>query len=128
MSAQTEKTGRGWIGFAGALLLISGAFLVIDGAAAVSGSSIYVNGAKFIFADLNTWGWILIVLGAFKVVVAAGVFARNEVAVSAAIIIVGLSIIGELLSAARYPLWSLVAVAIDVLIIYGLFNYGLTDD
>ena len=72
--------------------------------------------------------WILIFFGIFKVVVAAGVFTRNQVAIAAAIIVVGLSIIAELLSAARYPLWSLVVIAIDVLIVYGLFNYGLTDD
>jgi len=128
MAGDAVKSGRGWLGFAGTLMLVSGAFMVIDGTAAVSGSSIYVEDAKFVFADLNTWGWILIFLGAFKVVIGAGVFTRNAVAVSAAIIIAAFSAMGELLAATRYPIWSLAIFAVDILIIYGLYTYGLDDD
>ena len=128
MADRTVASGRGWIGFAGTLLLISGAFTVIDGTAAVSGSSVYVNDAKFILADLNTWGWILIFLGAFKVIIGAGVFTRNALAVSAAIIIAAFSAMAQLLAATRYPLWGLAIFAVDILVIYGLYTYGLDDD
>lgn len=128
MTGSSGKRGTGWIGFAGTLLLISGAFMVIDGASAVSGSTFFVQDAKFVFADLNTWGWIFIILGAFKVAIGAGVFTRNTFAVSVAIIIASIGVLGELLAAPRYPFWSLAGAAIDLLVIYGLYNYGLDDD
>lgn len=128
MSSKTQTPGRGWLAFAGALLLISGAFMVIDGIAAVSSSKIFVGDAKFVVADLNTWGWAFIFFGAFKAAIGAGVFKRNAVAVSGGILLAGLSVIVELLAASRYPLWSLVVIALDVLVIYGLFNFGLDDD
>ena len=124
----TQQSGTGWVYFAGTLLLISGAFMLIDGIAAVSNSTFYAGGAKFVFADLNTWGWVLIGLGAVKLLVGAGVFTRNTLAVATGILIAGVSVIGELLSASRYPLWSLVVIALDVLVIYGLFSYGLDDE
>ena len=39
---------------------------VIEGIAAVSNSTFFVNDAKYILSDLNTWGWVLIVLGVIQ--------------------------------------------------------------
>jgi len=128
MPTKTQTPGRGWLAFAGSLLLISGAFMIIDGVAAVSDSKIFVGDAKFVVADLNTWGWAFIFFGGFKALIGAGVFTRNTLAVAGGIVLAGLSVIVELLAAPRYPLWSLVVIALDVLVIYGLFNFGLDDD
>ena len=128
MPHDEQPAGRGWIAFAGALLLLSGTFMVIDGIAAVSNSKIYVSGATFVIADLNTWGWLAIGFGALKLAIGAGVLTRNTLAVAAGILVAGLSVIGELLSASRYPLWALVIIALDVLAMYGLFNYGFSED
>jgi len=87
MPHDEQPAGRGWIAFAGALLLLSGTFMVIDGIAAVSNSKIYVSGATFVIADLNTWGWLAIGFGALKLAIGAGVFTRNTLAVAAGILV-----------------------------------------
>jgi len=114
--------------FAGTMLVLAGIFSIIDGIAAVSNSSIYVSGAQFIFSNLNAWGWAFILIGAFELLIGFGIFARNSLATFMGIVIAGLSVLVELAASARYPLWTLVMVALDVLIIYGLCAYGFQQE
>lgn len=75
-----EERRNGWMTFAGVLLLILGTLNVIDGIAAISSAHFYVANARYVFGELNTWGWIILVLGALQLLVGVGVFAGNSVA------------------------------------------------
>ena len=46
--------------FAGIMLAIIGVLNVIYGIAAVGDSKFYVRDVEYVFANLNTWGWLLI--------------------------------------------------------------------
>jgi hypothetical protein len=76
------------------------------------------------FGTLNTWGWVVLVLGALQIVAAGSIWAGGQFGRFFGILIAGLSAIGALLAIPAYPFWSLVIFAVDILIIYGLAAYG----
>ena len=120
----TEDRGAGWIAFAGIMLAIIGILNVIYGIAAIGDSSFFVHNTKYILSNLNTWGWVTLIIGVIQVLAAFSIWSGGEFGRWIGIFIAGVSMIGALLSLPAYPLWSLAVFAIDVLIIYGLAAYG----
>jgi len=124
-AAYTEATeGFGWLIFAGTMLMIVGILNVIYGIAAIDNSKFFVNGAKYVISDLNTWGWVVLITGAAQILTAFGVWARNTFATWLGIGFACLNAIGILLMIPAYPLLALSIFAIDVLVVYGLAVHG----
>jgi hypothetical protein len=119
-----EPQGAGWLMFAGIMLLIAGVLNVIYGIAAIGDSSFFINDQKYILSDLNTWGWVTLVIGALQVGAAFSIWAGNQYGRWFGIGTAAISSIGALLSIPAYPFWSLAIFAVDILIIYGLAAYG----
>jgi hypothetical protein len=119
-----QERGGGWITFAGIMLILVSIINTIDGIAAISSSSFYVADARYILSDLNTWGWVILGLAVVQMVVALGVFAGNQAARWAGVVIASLNAIAQLMFIPAYPLLSLTVLALDVLVIYGLAAYG----
>ncbi len=119
-----DEKGSGWIGFAGFMLILGGTFGFIDGLVAVSKSSFYVNGAHYVFSDLNTWGWIIMIVGAITALAGFYVFTGSQWARWIGILVASLQAIAQLLMIQAYPFWSLAVFSIDILIIYALSVYG----
>ena len=119
-----DEQGMGWIGFAGIMLILGGTLGFIDGLVAVSKSSFYVADARYVFSDLNTWGWIVMIVGVITVLAGLGVFTGSQWARWFGVAIAGLQAIAQLLMVQAYPFWSLCVFAIDLLVIYGLTAYG----
>jgi hypothetical protein len=120
----TEERGAGWIAFAGIMLSIVGILNVIYGIAAIGDSSFFVHNTKYILSNLNTWGWVTLIIGVIQVIAAFSIWSGSDFGRWIGIFVAGLSMIGALLSLPAYPFWSLAVFAIDVLIIYGLAAYG----
>lgn len=118
------EEGFGWVVFAGTMLLIVGVLNVIYGIAAIDNSKFFVNGAKYVISDLNTWGWVVLITGAAQILTAFGVWARNTFATWLGIAFACLNAIGILLMIPAYPLLALSIFAIDVLVVYGLAVHG----
>jgi hypothetical protein len=119
-----DSTGNGWITYASLMLGLAGAFNVIDGIVAVSKSKFYVAGATYVAGDLNTWGWIVLVAGALEIAAAIYVTNGSEMARWFGIAAASVNGIVQLLFLPGYPLWSIAAFAMDILIIYALVVYG----
>jgi hypothetical protein len=62
-----ETSPTDWLLFAGIMLALAGILNVIYGIAAIGDSSFFVNDTKYILSDLNTWGWIMLGLGALQI-------------------------------------------------------------
>jgi hypothetical protein len=114
------EPGAGWVTFAALMLGIAGIMNVIAGIAAVADSRVYTEEAVFIFSNLNTWGWIVLVLGAAQILAALALFGGSEFARWFGIACAGVNAIGQLLFLPAYPFWALALFSIDVLVIYGL--------
>ena len=106
------------------MLTIAGFFGLIAGIVAVSRSSFYVAGAHFVFSDLNTWGWIIMVAGAVTLVSGLFVLTGSQIARWFGIAMAGLQGLAQLLMIQAYPFWSLCIFAMDLLVIYALAAYG----
>ena len=68
----------GWWVFAGILLFISGTLNVIYGIAAIADSKFFTENATYILSDLNTWGWVTLILGCLQIGAGGSLFAGNE--------------------------------------------------
>jgi hypothetical protein len=119
-----EPRGAGWVLFAGIMLMLVGILNAIYGIAAISNSSFFVNDTKYILSDLNTWGWVMLILGGLQLIAAYSVWNGNRFGVWFGIAVAGLNSIGALMSIPSYPFWSLSVFAVDILVIYGLAAYG----
>lgn len=119
-----QPEGAGWLLFAGIMLVVAGILNVIYGIAAIDDSSFFVADQKYILSDLNTWGWVTLVLGAVQILAAFSIWAGNQFGRWFGILAASLSAIGALMSIPAYPFWSLAIFAVDILIIYGLAAYG----
>ena len=118
------SAGAGWVTFASIMLLVAGTWNLIDGILAIGTSRVYVGHETFVFSDLNTWGWIITVLGALEIMAAFSVMSGNAFGRWFGIGAASLNAIGQLMFVPAYPLWSLSMFAVDILIIYGLAAYG----
>jgi len=123
MDARTRR-GEGWIAFSAVVLVIGGAFGIIDGLMAVYRSRFFSSNAVYVFSDLRTWGWIIFGLGVAAVIAGFAVTTGSQWARWAGVGIAALSAVAQLVFAQAYPLWSLMIMAIDFLVIYGLVVYG----
>jgi hypothetical protein len=119
-----DERGRGWIAFAGALLLTLATINVIEGIAAIGNAHFYVASARYVFGDLNTWGWVVLCLGVLQGLVGLGLFVQNQFARWTGVVVLSLNAIAQLLMMPAYPFWSLCIFAVDILAIYGVVAYG----
>src|SRR6266516_1466636 len=77
-SRHAGSHGYGLVLFAAILLFVLGCFNMIQGIAAIANSHVFTAHAHYVFANLQTWGWVTAVLGALQFVAAAGVLADNQ--------------------------------------------------
>ena len=118
------KTHSGWVTFAGVMLFIVGVLNVIYGIAAIGDSGFFVQDQRYILSNLNTWGWVTVILGVFQLVAAFSLWSGNIYGRVFAIAAASLSAVGALLSIPAYPFWSLAIFAIDIIIIHQVAVYG----
>jgi hypothetical protein len=117
--------GTGRVVFAATLLLIAGTLNIIYGIGALDDANIFVNDKRYIFTNLNTLGWVLIILGAIQLGGGFSLIAGNTFGRVIGIIGGSLGAIGALLSVGgAYPWWSLGIFALCVYVVQGLIVYG----
>jgi hypothetical protein len=123
-TGEYDVAGGGWITFAAVMLGLAGTFNVIDGIVALSKSSFFTANATYVFSNLHTWGWIVLILGVLQLLAAFSLFGGSELARWFGIVVAGINAIGQLMFIPAVPFWSLAMFSIDVLIIYGLVAYA----
>jgi hypothetical protein len=114
----------GWVTFAGVLLLITGVLNVIYGIAAIGDSKFFVEDTKYILSNLNTWGWITLILGALQLFAAFSLWSGGLYGRIVGIGAAGLGAMGALLAIPAYPLWSLAIFALNIIIIHQIATRG----
>ncbi len=80
MSTYDNETSRGdgWVLFAGIMIMIAGFLNFIFGIAAIDGSSFFTDEGRYvIFTDLNTWGWIWLIIGVLQLIAAFSIWNRH---------------------------------------------------
>ena len=117
--------GVGRVTFAAVLLLIAGTLNIIYGIGALDDANVFVDDRRYIFTNLNTLGWVLIILGVIQLTGSLSLFSGNSYGRIIGIIAGSLGAIGALLSVGgAYPWWSLGIFFLCVYVVHGILVYG----
>jgi hypothetical protein len=117
--------GAGRVVFAAVLLLVAGTLNIIYGIGSLDDANVFVNDRRFIFTNLNTLGWVLIVLGLIQLIGGFSLMAGNTFGRFLGILGGSLGAIGALLSiGGNYPWWSLGIFFLCLWIVHGILIYG----
>ena len=115
----------GWIVFAAILILIVGAMDVLQGFVAILEDEYVVETRKGLaIVDVTGWGWITLLWGGLLIFAGLGLLGGAGWARWLAIIGVALNAIQQIMFVANYPqaypLWNILIVALNVLVLYAL--------
>ena len=117
--------GTGRVIFAATLLLIVGVLNIIYGIGALDDANIFTNDRRFVLDDLNTLGWVLIVLGIIQLAGGLSLMAGNTYGRFIAILGGVLGALGALFSIGDgNPWWSLAVFALCVYVVHGVIVFG----
>jgi hypothetical protein len=114
----------GWVTFAGVMLFMVGVLNIIYGIAAIADSSFFIQDQKYILSNLNTWGWITLLLGLLQLGAAFSLWSGNLYGRIVAIVATTLGAIGALMAIPAYPFWSLAIFALNIIVIHQVAMWG----
>ena len=122
-SSQSQGFAAGAVFTAGVLLLLAGLWQAFVGLVALfkDTNTVLIIGQKWVFQfDVTTWGWIQLLIGAALFVVGIFVLRGALWAAIVAIGIAGLSAFANFLWLPYYPVWAILIITLDVIIIWAL--------
>ena len=107
-------------------MILLGTFEGIQGFVAIFDDGYYrvTESGLVVSVDFTVWGWIHLALGILVVLSGIGIMAGNLAARTAGVVLAGLSAITNLLFIEAYPIWSVIVITVDVLVIYALIVHG----
>ncbi len=122
MEAARRPRGEGAVLFAATMFLVLGIFNVIVGVFALAGDDHFAEEQLF-FANLTFWGILMMAIGAVQLLVAKLIFEKNANGQGAGVVLCAFSFVTQIFFLPVFPIWSLLIMAIDVIIIWGLCVY-----
>ncbi|WP_454197084.1 DUF7144 family membrane protein [Nocardia sp. Marseille-Q1738] len=106
------------------ILVTVGLLQLFQGIAAVAEDEVFVVGVEYVYKfDFTTWGWIHIVLGVLMTAVGFGLFTGAGWARIAAVVIAAISILANFLWLPYYPWWSVLIIALDIVVIWAVTTW-----
>jgi hypothetical protein len=116
-----QGTTTGWAVFAGVILVMVGFLDLFYGLAGIVNDDVITTGGQgVIILDTTAWGWAHFIVGNIMVLTGFGLFAGAGWARWTGVFFALLSAIGQVGLITAFPLWSILIVALDVLVIYNL--------
>ena len=117
--------GAGRAAFAAFLLLLAGTVNIIYGIGAVDDARVLVNDTRYIFSDLHTYGWVLIILGVIQLTAGFSLLGGRTYGRVIGIAAAMLGAVGALVGiGGSYPWWSLGVFALCLFVMHGLLVFG----
>lgn len=115
------QAANGWQFFVATLLIVIGAVNIIQGLVALFLAEFYTGlTTDLLLLNYGSWGVLLGLWGVALVVAGLAVLSRSTWARTFALVLASVNAIAQLGFVMAMPLWSMVAIAVDVLVIYGL--------
>ena len=124
---RSDVTGWvGWIVFAAFFMIINGIFGGLQGLAALLRDQSYfvVTENGLLTFNYTAWGWIHLLLGILLIVVGIFLLRGAGWARVLAVIIVGIHMVAQFGFISSYPVWGIIMIALDALILYALLVHG----
>ena len=128
MAANNKQLSNwvGWVFFAGFMMIISGLFSAIAGLTGLLKHNWYVVSTTnhLLVFNYQAWGWIDLAIGLVVLLAGFSLLHGSTWARVVGVILAGLSAVGALASISELPVWSIILITIDVLVIYALTVHG----
>lgn len=114
-------TSNGWAFFSATMILMVGVINLMQGIVAMFMPDYYLSAAgDLLFFNFTLWGIGLAIWGLVMVLAGFALASGRMWARAFGVVLAALNAIAQLTFLAAYPMWSLVVIAIDLLVIYGL--------
>ncbi|OXM48597.1 DUF7144 family membrane protein [Amycolatopsis alba] len=120
-----SRRRSGWIWFAGSITVMAGLFTAVEGLVALFDRNFYLLGPSGLLVfDLGAWGWIHLIVGALAVLAGSALFTGAPWARIITVVLAGFNALGQLVFLSAYPIWGIVVIALDVLVIWAVLVHG----
>jgi hypothetical protein len=115
-----------WMFFAGGMLVLIGVIQVITGLVSLFRDQVYAVRPDRLLVDVSygVWGWTHVVLGVLLIVLGYAVLAARPWARFTAAGLAAVSAIVNFLFLPAYPVWAVIVIALDLIVVYALLVHG----
>lgn len=124
---RTSSVWVGWLGFASVTLILSGMFQAIEGLVGLSRPSFFIishQSQVLIVNSIHTWGWINFIAGIVVLLAGISLMSNTTWAKAVAVLFALGSAIVNMLYLPMYPIWSIICIALAVIVIYAVMAHG----
>ena len=118
-----QDRAQNWATFAAVMFLVVGIFNVIDGIAAISKDR-HFRADELLIGNLSFWGIVLLIVGALQLLTTYLIYNRSPGGQVLGVILAVLSAVTALFFLGAYPIWSIIILVLDGVVIYALTVYG----
>lgn len=123
--AAAQSGWVGWAVFAAVMMMLGGVFQFIFGLAAILEDNFFVvTQNDLLLFDLTAWGWVHLLVGGLLFLAGMSLMAGGMYGRAAGVVLAFVSAVASITSISAYPIWSVIVITIDVLIIYALIAHG----
>jgi len=121
-----EATGEGWLFFAGTVLGLAGVMRIVDSIWAFGYKGALPDGLKggVLGSNLTTYAWTWLVVGVVLIAASFAILTGQQWARWVGFIAATVGAVSAMTWMPYYPVWSLVYIAIAVMVFYALARYG----
>jgi len=125
MAVSKQNGWAGWAAFAGVMLVIVGFLQAFEGLVALLRPTYYlVTKSGLAVLNFTAWGWIDITVGVIILAAGFAILNGNLWGRVVGVILASLSFVANLMFLNAYPIWSIIVMLVDVLVIYALVVQG----
>lgn len=115
----------GWIVFASIMMFLSGILHIVYGLGGILTQDwyAYTSTGAYVFS-LTTWGWTVLIAGILLIISSLLLMAGNMIGRIVGVILALASIIFNIALIGAAPIWSIIAITVDIFIIYAIIAHG----
>ena len=115
----------GFTYFAAIMMMLSGGFEILQGLSAIIKKNLYVVNKDYIYKiNVNGWGWIHLILGVIVLLAGIALLGGSLWARIVGIVLAALIALANFLWLPYYPVWAIVLIALNVVVIWALAAHG----
>jgi len=115
----------GWTAFASFMMILIGLWWVLAGIVGILKDDIFIVTSKYVFQfNIQTWGWIHLVLGVVVLLAGAAVFRGAVWGRAIGVVMALLSCLIGFAWLPAYPVWGVLLIVASVFVVWALTVHG----
>ncbi|HSX15117.1 MAG TPA: hypothetical protein VLE72_04440 [Candidatus Saccharimonadales bacterium] len=124
-SRNDSESWVGWVAFASFMMVLVGLFQAFVGLTAIVKDAFFVVTENVLVnVDVTRWGWVHLILGIVIVAAGIAVMQGKVWARTVGVLLALISAVANLAFVPYYPIWSIIVIVIDVVVMHALIVHG----